>query len=81
MTQEVIDKLHELEGKRKHWISFKNALTKSANICVQDYSHTPRIDMAVLNSIILEDWNGFQTHILKYVDTMINMYDEKIAEL
>ena len=81
MTQEVIDKLHELEAKREFWVKFKDALVKGRNICVQDYSHTPCSDMARLNSTKLEDWDEFQTYILKYVDTMINMYDEEIAEL
>ena len=81
MTQEIIDKLHELEAKRGFWISFKDALVKGRNICVQDYSNTPHIDMAWLNSTKIENWDEFQTYILKYVDTMINIYDEEIAEL
>ena len=81
MKQETINKLHELEAQRVFWVSFKNSLTKGRNVCVQDYSHTPCTNMAFLNSTILKDWDEFQTYILKYVDTMINIYDEEIAEL
>lgn len=81
MTQEIINKLHELEEKRGLWVSFKDALTSGRNVCVKDYSNTPCTDMAILNSIKLKDWYEFQSHILKYVNTMINLYDEEIAEL
>ena len=81
MTQEIIDTLHEFEAKREIWVKFKDALVKGRNICVQDYSHTPCMDIAWLSSTKLEDWDEFQTYILKYVDTMITMYDEEIEEL
>ena len=81
MTQEIIDKLHELEAKRGFWTSFKVALVKHRNVCVQDYSHTPYMDVAWLNNTKIDNWGEFQAYVMKYVDTMINVYDEKIAEL
>ena len=75
MTQEIIDKLHELEAKRGVWVKFKDALTRGKNIAIEDYSHTPAGRMAVINYNNIEDWESFQTYIMKFVDTKINMRD------
>ena len=81
MTQEIIDKLHELEGKREKWVRFKSALKQGKNLAVYDYSLTPSKTVITLGSQSSENWEEFQDYIMKYVDTMINMYDEEIVEL
>ena len=81
MTRETIEKLHELEAKRNVWIAFKDALVKHRNVCIQDYSHTPCIDVMMINSLKLDNWQCFQDHVMKYVDMMINLYSKEISEL
>ena len=81
MTQEIIDKLHEFEGKREKWVRFKSALKKGKNLAVYDYSITPSQTVITLGSQSLENWDEFQNYVMEYVDSMINMYDEEIAEL
>lgn len=81
MTQETIDKLHELEGKREKWVRFKSALKKGRNLAVYDYSLTPSKTVITLGSQSLENWDEFQNYVMEYVDSMIYRYDKEIAEL
>ncbi|MBP5454880.1 MAG: hypothetical protein J6Y37_00075 [Paludibacteraceae bacterium] len=80
MTQEQLDKLHKLEEQRKPWIEFKKWLNQKRNVSVSTYSNFENIAIAMIN--LDSDYaNGFQEHILKFVDGKINEINTLIEEL
>ena len=86
MTQETINKLHQLLNYKSKWEIFKNKFDFNQNIAIVKkdsdgvFCTNPNVDTVIYPECI-DDWNDFKQYILKYVDEKINYYTEEIEKL
>jgi hypothetical protein len=80
MKKETIEKLHEIEEKRKYWEKFRDSLRSNNNISVASFRHTPS-DIVCSIGKFVDGYQELYNTVYEFVLRQIKKYNDEIERL